>query len=140
MNIQNSKLKIQNSRDFPDFWSRRDNAQTHVFEFAPLGMPARITANQPAVLDAARLSAGRFSRAPAADSPPVQVQVVVTRRGGGPLPPNLPDRLAYTGVGDWISLSAGSWGYGFASLSYRQAVAVLSPELAAATRLVSRYI
>jgi len=58
---------------------------------------------------------------------------------GGPLPGNLPEQLIYSGVGDWITLSAGAWGHGFANLKTRQAVIILSQVLAAEPRLVSRY-
>lgn len=133
---QNSKLNTEN---FPDFWDRRANAQTERFDFAPLGIPATITANQPQVLAAARLSARRFTPSPVQPAPPIELKIVVGREPAGPLPPNLPARLKYTGVGDWITVSAGAWGHGFASLSRREAVIILSPELAADTRLVSRY-
>lgn len=142
---QNSKLKTENSKfniqNFEDFWSRQANAQTDTFECAPLGIPAKISANQPEVLAAARLSAGRFSRTadPLADRP-IGIKLVVRNEPAGlPPPPDLPDRLVYTGLGDWITVSASNWGHGFASLPQREAVVVLSPELAGDCRLVSRY-
>ncbi len=134
-----------------DFWSRQVNAQSVAFEFAPFGIPTRITANQPEVLSAARLSAGRFSlfeesrlqsgfllpHKPGDRS--IHIQLVAGRDDAPPIPADLPERLTYAGVGEWITLSAGAWGYGFANLQTRQAVVVLSPVLAAETRLVSRY-
>ncbi len=144
-----------------DFWSRQSNAQTASFEFAPLSIPAQITANQPEVLAAARLSAGRFSlleesklqfglqkttpnpqppTCPLPPAPPIHIQLVVTGNRSGSIPADLPERLAYAGVGEWISLSAGEWGYAFANLPAHTAVAFLSPTLAAETRLVSRYV
>jgi hypothetical protein len=135
-----------------DFWSRQANAQTASFEFAPFGIPTQITANQPQILAAARLSAGRFSRPTtlltldphagrsALGSPtPIHIQLAVNQTGTPPLPADLPEQLTYAGVGEWISLSAGVWGHGFANLQKRQAVVFLSPALAAETRLVSRY-
>jgi hypothetical protein len=147
----------------PDFWSRQTHAQTESFEFTPFGIPARITANQPEVLAAARLSAGRFSLfeesklqfglqkttlIPQPPTPftnpqpatPIHIQLVVTGNRLGSVPADLPERLTYAGVGEWISLSAGEWGYAFANLPTRTAVAFLSPALAAETRLVSRYV
>jgi len=122
-----------------DFWSRQANAQTETFEFAPFGMPATITANEPALLAAAYLSAGRFSQAKPHLEKTISMQLVVR---SGPIekpPADLAERLVYTGVGEWISLSAGTWGQAFANLRTRAAVLNLSPGLAADTRLVSRY-
>lgn len=133
--------KTQNSELNPadDFWSRRANAQTVSFELAPLGNLALITANEPALLAAARLSAGRFSRGEPGRGQPIRLQLVVGDGPAAPPPADLPQRLRYAGLGDWITLSAGDWGHGFASLSRREAVVCLSPGLAAETRLVSRY-
>jgi len=64
---------------------------------------------------------------------------VVGPESQGQIPDNLPEQLAYSGVGEWITLSAGAWGYAFAHLASREAVLILAPELAAETRLVSRY-
>lgn len=122
-----------------DFWSRQANAQTVSFDFAPFGIPAKITANRPEILAAAHLSAGRFSQATLSNSWPIQIQMVVGSDPGRPLPDDWPQRLVYSGVGEWITLSAGEWGHGFANLSTRTAVIFLAPALAAQTRLVSRY-
>jgi len=123
-----------------DFWSRQPNAQTESFKFEPFGLRAMITANQPDILAAARLSAGRFSRA---ESPnggqSMRIQLVVSREPADPVPADLPERLVYSGVERWITVSAGAWGHGFANLDTREAAIFLSPELAAETRLVSRY-
>lgn len=154
MKLPRNNLKIQNF--FPivpteDFWSRRANARPATFEFTPLGIPARITANRPELLAAAGWSAGRFSPAQRSGSPselpqtggagdrPIQIRLVVRQDDCGPVPDDLPQRLQYSGVGEWITLSAGKWGHGFASLQTREAVVVLSPALAAETGLVSRY-
>lgn len=134
---KNSKLKTQNL--LPDFWSRQRNAQTELFEFEPLGTPAIITANRPEVLVAARLSAGRFSQAAQSNGQPIRLQLVVRSNAAGPVPADLPERLVYSGVGKWITVSAGEWGHGSASLDTREAVVVLSPALATEPRLVSRY-
>ena len=134
---KNSKLKTQNL--LPDFWSRQRNAQTELFEFEPLGIPATITANRPEVLVAARLSAGRFSQAATSNGQPIRIQLVVRTNATGSVPADLPERLVYSGVGEWITVSAGVWGHGWANLEAREAVVFLSPALAAESRLVSRY-
>jgi hypothetical protein len=136
--IQNLELKTQNL-GMEDFWSRQANSQTESFEFAPLGMPAKISANQPEVLAAARLSAGRFSRATESNGQAMRIRIVVRSETTEPIPDDLPERLVYSGVEQWITLSAGEWGHGFANLDAREAVIILSPALAKETRLVSRY-
>lgn len=122
-----------------DFWSRQANAQTHSFVLAPFGSTAGITSNLPEILDAARLSAGRFSRSGEPGQFPVRIRIVVRSQPTAPLPPDLPERLVYSGVGDWLTVSAGEWGHGFANLATREAQIFLSPALAAEARLVSRY-
>lgn len=122
-----------------DFWSRQANAQTHALALAPFGSPAGITSNQAEVLDAARLSAGRFSRSGEPGPFPARIQIVVRSQATAPLPPDLPERLVYLGLGDWLTVSAGEWGHGFANLATREAHVFLSPALAAEARLVSRY-
>jgi hypothetical protein len=51
----------------------------------------------------------------------------------------LTQQLAYSGLGDWITLAAGEWGHGFANLHTREACIFLSRTLAGDIRLVSRY-
>jgi hypothetical protein len=135
--VQNSKLKTQNFIE--DFWSRQANTQTETFDFAPFGIPAKITANRPEILAAIRLSAGRFSQATPVDGQPSHIQLVVDQRQTRPFPVDLSERLVYAGVGEWITLAAGEWGHGFANLSSREAVVFLSPALAGETRFLSRY-
>jgi len=122
-----------------DFWSRQANAQAHTFECAPYGIPTYITANEPDVLGAASLSARRYSRATESVGRPIRIRIVVREDVGVPIPVDLPERLMYSGVGEWITVSAGAWGHGFAHLDAREACIFLSRALAADVRLVSRY-
>jgi hypothetical protein len=123
-----------------DFWSRQTNVQSESFEFEPFGLPATITANRPDILAAVRLSAGRFSRAVRSNGGwSMRLQLVVRSEPTDPLPADLPERLLYSGVGRWITVSAGAWGHAFANLDTREAAVFLSPALAANARLVSRY-
>jgi hypothetical protein len=122
-----------------DFWSRQANAQTQAFECAPYGIPAHITANDADVLRAASLSARRYSRATEATGRPIRIRIVVRQDVGDLVPADLSERLRYSGVGDWITVSAGAWGHGFANLDARAACIFLSRALAADARLVSRY-
>jgi hypothetical protein len=130
-----------------DFWSRRANAQKFSFEFAPLGTTTMITANDPAGLAAVSLSAKRFavrsddfSRQSATEVATTnKIQIVVGRQVTAPVPEDLPERLVYSGVGDWLTVSAGEWGHAFANLQSLISNLFLSPALAAETRIVSRY-
>ncbi len=122
-----------------DFWSRQANAQRYSFDCAPYGIPTHITANQAEVLSAARLSARRYSTAVESGSQPITIQIVVEQGASQPVPDDFVDRLVYSGVGEWISLSAGEWGHGFANLTTRVACVFLLPLLAGDARLVSRY-
>ena len=126
-----------------DFWSRRSNAQTHAFECAPYGIQAIITANERGVLSAAQLSARRYStvtsRIGQAASRTIRMQIVVTHDDAPPPPADLASHLKYTGLDEWIMLSAGGWGHSFANLETRRACLALSPALAIDTRFVSRY-
>src|SRR6185295_10539969 len=58
-----------------DFWSRQANTQQWSFDFAPFGIPAKITANQPEVLAAARLASGRYSQSPEPNGQPILLQL-----------------------------------------------------------------
>lgn len=122
-----------------DFWSRQANAQGYSFECAAYGAPARITANQPQALGAARLSARRYSAASSASGQPIHIQIVAGRPAGAPSPDDLQERLRYSGVGEWITLSAGEWGHSFANLQTRTACVFLSEELSRDIPFVSRY-
>ncbi len=122
-----------------DFWSRQANAQKFSFDFAPFGVPTEIMANDPAALTAAQLSSKRFSRTTEPGGKNIHIQIVVGQQATAPVPADLPERLAYSGVGEWITVAAGEWGHGFANLPARTALVFLSPALAEETRLVSRY-
>ncbi len=122
-----------------DFWARQSNAQKFSYDFAPFGVPTEITANDPVALTAAQLSAPRFSRIVQPGGATIRIQIVVRKGFSSPVPDNLPDRLTYSGLGDWITLSAGEWGQAFGNLQTRQALITLAPTLAAESRLLSRY-
>jgi len=122
-----------------DFWSRQANTQKFSFEFAPLGMPTIMTANDPVALAAAPLSANRFSQMSEGQGGKISIQIVIGKNETILVPLDLPERLVYSGLGDWITVSAGEWGHGFANLQRRETFVFLSPALAAESRLVSRY-
>jgi hypothetical protein len=124
-----------------DFWSRRAHAPRHCLRFSPLGCMAEFTAETGRGLAAAQRSALRFSRGEGPDSGQawMRLHVIEQERATPPAPDDWPERLTYAGVGDWITLSAGEWGYGAGDLGKRSALVVLSGALAGQTQLVSRY-
>src|SRR3990172_8551804 len=122
-----------------DFWSRQANAQKYSFACAPNGISTTIASNNESISTAARLSARRYSQANEAGSQPIRIQIVVRRGSSLPPPADLANRLVYSGIGDWITLSAGDWGHGFANLRTREVCIFLSQSLAADVRFVSRY-
>jgi hypothetical protein len=124
---------------YDDFWGRQRNEQRYSQRFRPLGWSGQVTAHQPDVLAAAELSAGRFSQAAPTSAPDWLIKIVVGDQPAGPVPADLPAQLIYSGVDDWITVSAGKWGHGSARLATPEALVLLTPELAAETRLVSRY-
>ena len=122
-----------------DFWSRQANAQKHSLACAPYGISTTIASNHAGILTAAQLSARRYSQANEAGGQPIRMQIVIRQESSAPPPADLADRLVYSGSGDWITLSAGDWGHGFAQLHTREVCIFLSPSLAADVRFVSRY-
>lgn len=125
-----------------DFWGRRAHAPRAHWRMPLFGQTAEISSNQPELLEAARLSALRFSQGPPeADgaAPLLRVQLVVRESANAVLPDDWPARLQYAGTGPWITVSAGEDGHGFGHLDTREAVVFLAPAVAAQTRLVSRY-
>jgi hypothetical protein len=122
-----------------DFWSRQANAQRYSFNFAPLGLRAEITANDESVLTAARLAAARYGKGEPCRDTTLHIHIIVRQQNPPPLPGDWPERLIYSGVGPWITLSAGEWGHGFGHLDLRTALLFLAPALAAETQLISRY-
>lgn len=125
-----------------DFWSRQAHRQQHAHTFHALGTPVLISANRPTLLLAARLTSGRYSQAsPAnADADGIRIQIIERDAPAAPPPAHWPEQLIYSGVGEWISLSAGEWGYGVGDRCRRTAFAVLAQTLARQTHLVSRYV
>lgn len=122
-----------------DFWSRQTNAQKFSFDFAPFGAPTEITSNRPEALVAAQLSSRRFSRIVEPGGRAMRIQIVVNESETALVPDDLPERIVYSGLEDWITLSAGKWGHAFGNLQSRRALIFLSPALAENIRIVSRY-
>jgi len=137
-----------------DFWSRQHNAQRFSFCFESLDAQVEITSNDKAVLQAAELSARRYStESKVLRSTPSEasgqdfgrsretshsIKIVVTQTNAAPVPADL--NISYSGVDEWITFSVGEWGHGFGNLKTKVAHAFLSPALAQDVRWVSRFV
>ena len=137
-------LYARHAAGLEDFWGRRDNDVADTRDFEVFGHRVRLASNAAGVLagvlDAADFSAPMYSTAPAVDAPPLLIRLVVrpTPQPPGPLPANLFAHISYTGADDWLAIQLGGWGHCQADLAAGQALAVLSPELAAEPEVVSR--
>ena len=83
-----------------DFWSRQHNAQRFSFCFESLDAQVTITSNDKAVLQAAELSAVRYSQTSVRPRH-IEVRIVVTQTNTAPVPADL--NLTYSGVEEWIT-------------------------------------
>lgn len=128
--------------DLDDFWRRREAALEHELRYRAYGHPVRVRANAPVLLEAARLSRRRYSRcAPAAGSPLIHLDLVLDRRmPNDPPPADWPARLRHVAVGPWLTVNAAPWLSAFAHTRRWTGVALVSPGLAEAPRLLSRYV
>ena len=120
-----------------DFWSRHHNTQRHSFCFEPFDAKVEITSNDENILEAANLSAKRYSQA-ANITNNFEIKLIVASTQTDPRPDKL--NITYSGVEEWITFSVGEWGHGFANLKTKTAHAFLSPTLAKDVRWVSRYV
>jgi hypothetical protein len=99
-----------------------------------------MASNQAGVLAAADFSQPLYSLAPAVESAPLVIRLVVRPAPlpVGPVPENLFSHIQYTGEGDWLALQLGAWGHCQVNLAAGHALAVLTPELAERPEIVSR--
>lgn len=126
----------------PDFYRRRDTAPSHEWTYSAFGYTVHFAGNDPILLDAARLSAARYSRSdPISDAPPMRLTVAIDPQADPiDVPPNLPAHLKYVGVDDWITVTAQPWVRSFAHLDRREGIAFVSRPFAQERRFLSRYI
>lgn len=106
------KAFLQAHQDaFPDFWNRRTADSFFELRFPGYGYDIHFQTNHRAVLDAANLSAGRYSHAKPLDGAPViEIRVVVVDTlPDTPLPENLPEMLQTVAVGDVLFQAATPW-------------------------------
>ena len=127
---------------FPDFWNRRVGDE--VFEFRSFGYGYEIlfVTNHRAVLDAIRISAGRYSLAKPLDgNPKIEIRIlVVPTLPATPLPENLPAMLQTVGVGDFLFQAATPWVQWCTDVKTRTCTMVISEALAREPWQLSRSI
>ena len=128
---------MQNFIPPDDFWSRRHNAQRFSFSFESLDGHVEITSNDSAVLQAAEMSAKRYSQTSVRNRQ-IEIKIVVTQTNIAQIPAD--PNIIYAGVDEWITFSVGEWGHGFGNLKTKVAHAFLSPALVTDVRWVSRFV
>src|SRR5581483_2520587 len=132
----------EHAPSFADFWNRRRGDSRFELRFPAFGYEVVLGANDPALRDAARLSAARYARAvPLDGSPVIELELlVVPAWGASPVPSDLPARIQTVAVNDYLFQAATPWLQWFTALNARRAWGMLAPALARDARLVSRYL
>lgn len=125
-----------------DFWRRRESATTHTLRYSAYGYSIRFAANDPILLNAAHISAQRYSRCkPIPNARSIALTFVVDpHMAETPVPLDWPARLRYMAVGPWLTINAEPWVNAFANLQAWTGVALVSPTLARVPHLLSRYV
>jgi hypothetical protein len=141
MTAEGDSLYARHADALEDFWSRRANEPHFSRDLRLFGRPVQLLSNDAGVLAAADFSGPLYSMAPPVEgAPPLVVRLLV---GPSPVPLALPPEnlfahIHYMGVGQWLAIQLGTWGHCQVDLAGGQALAVLTPSLAAQPELVSR--
>jgi hypothetical protein len=125
-----------------DFWRRQEAAPKHSLHYEAFGHPVEFHTNDRRLLEAAEISARRFSRSnPLRADESIRLTVVLdSRLPEATVPQDWPARLRYMGVEDWLAINAEPWVNAYANLTRREGVAFLSGSLARHPHLYSRFI
>lgn len=131
----------QQLQRLPDFWGLRRSQITHQLEYRVFSHPVVFSANDPRLLEAARISAARYSHSAASVEPdPITFSFILDdQMPAEPVPLDFPNRLRYLRVGSWLTIQGEPWLHAFANLDSRQGVAVVSSMLADQPVLLSRF-
>lgn len=132
----------QHAHAFPDFWNRRVGESSHELNLAAYGYAVRFQTNSEAALEAAKISAGRYSRAqPLPGEPVIHIRaLVVPAFPTAPVPPDLPALLQTVGVGNVLYQAATPWIQWVTDLQARTCTMMISPALAHEPWQLSRSI
>jgi hypothetical protein len=125
-----------------DTWHRRAARLDFTHTYQAFGFPVSFACNHPVLLEAARISAERFSRSPWGEPQRnIRLEFLLDERlPGERVPEDWPSRLRYQAVGSRLSINAEPWVNAFADLNQRHAVCLISPSLSEHPRLYSRFI
>lgn len=128
--------------DLSDFWGRRRAETPHHLHYAAYGYPVTLVTNDPTILDAACLSAGRYSRSQAVVDPGTIALTIIQddRRRAAAVTPAWPQQLSYQAIGDWMMIDGAPWVTAVADVGAQRGAAWISPALAAAPTYLSRYV
>lgn len=127
---------------FPDFWNRRVDAAQFEFQTFGYGYEICFQTNHRAVLDAIKISAGRYPRAQALpDHPKIQIRVlVIPSLPATPIPENMSELIQTVGVGDLLVQAVTPWLQWVTDISARTCTMVISEALAREPWQLSRSI
>jgi len=116
-----------------DFWGRREAHGRFQRDFHLFGLAFRLRSNVAEVLTAVDLALPLYTQIDSkADAPQIEIQVAARdgRLAAEPPPPDLMQRITYTGDGAWLALHLGAWGQVHVDLERGRATAVIAPSLA----------
>lgn len=123
-----------------DFWRRREAAATCDMDFEAFGHSVHFTANDPRLLNAARLSALRYSRSSAIE-PSIRLHVAVdSQLGDEPVPADWPSRLRCMAANRRLMVNCDPWVNACGDLDSWSALALVSDSLAQRPFYLSRYV
>ena len=133
------KLFDSQQANLEDFWGRRDNAPRFQREERLFGRKITITSNISCVLDAVDMSMPLYSVGEPVDAAEFTIHFIVKKApyDPGPPPANLFDHNRYTGFGRWLSIDIGAWGHCHIDLDKGEAIATITPQLAAYPHIIS---
>lgn len=134
-----NRLFDQHAPTLEDFWGRRENSPRFVREETVFGRKLIVTSNIACVLDAVDMSLPLYSTGNLVTAPAFTIHFVVRKSPDNPGPPpqNLFDHNRYTGFGNWLSIQIGAWGHCHIDLEKGEAIATITPQLAAYPHIIS---
>lgn len=134
------QLFEQNKDQLEDFWARRCNAPKYERWERLFGRNVHITSNVETVLDAVDASLPLYTIGPPVDDAPAFKIHFIVRDAPydpGPVPENLFAHNRYTGFDNWLSIHIGVWGHCHIDLEKGEAIATITPRLAAYPHIIS---
>lgn len=141
MRIKELLLESQlHNAQLEDFWQRRANQLQFEREVTIFGHLLLVQSNVADILTAVTQFSSLYSQSNHQKRPLGTIQLVVqpSRHAPGSVPEDLMQQITYSGSDDWLMIRLGSWGVAHLDLERRRGTAVLTPQLAARTDLVTQ--